>query len=75
MAAGSKAWTVVARSNAGVLGSNPTRGIDVCMCVYSVCVVLCVGNGLATEWSPFQGVLPTLYRIKKLKAAKAQQGV
>jgi hypothetical protein len=37
------------------------------MCVYSVCVVLCVGSDLATGWSPVQGVLPTVYRIKKLK--------
>jgi hypothetical protein len=36
-------------------------------CLYSVCVFLRVGSGLATGWSPVQGVLPTLYRIKKLK--------
>jgi hypothetical protein len=29
--------------------------------------VLCVGRGLAMSWSPAQGVLPTAYRIKKLK--------
>jgi hypothetical protein len=51
----SKAWIVFARSNIGVVGSNPTRGMDVCMrlfCVYSV--VVCVGSGLATSWSPVQ---------------------
>jgi hypothetical protein len=37
------------------------------VCVYSVCVVLCVGSGLATSRSLAQGVLPTVYRIKKLK--------
>jgi transposase InsO family protein len=37
------------------------------VCVYFVCVVLCVGRGLATGWSLVQGVLPTVYRIKKLK--------
>jgi hypothetical protein len=31
------------------------------------CVVLDIGRGLATGWSPVQGVLPTVYRIKKLK--------
>jgi hypothetical protein len=36
------------------------------MCVYSACVVLCVGR-LATSWSPIQGVLHTMYRTKKLK--------
>jgi hypothetical protein len=35
--------------------------------LFCVCVVLCVGSGLATGWSSFQGVLPTVYRIKKLK--------
>jgi hypothetical protein len=24
------------RSNAGVVGSNPTRDMDICICVYSV---------------------------------------
>jgi hypothetical protein len=30
-AARSKAWTVFARSNAGIVGSNPTQGMDVCV--------------------------------------------
>jgi hypothetical protein len=38
------------------------------VCVYSVCVVLCVGSGLSTGWSPIQGVLPTVNRITKLKS-------
>jgi hypothetical protein len=28
---------------------------------------VCVGSRLATGWSPVQGVLPTVYRIKKLE--------
>jgi hypothetical protein len=63
----SKAWTAFAHLNAGIVGSNPIQGIDVCVRLFCVCVVLCVGSGLATGWSPFQGVLPTVYRIKKLK--------
>jgi hypothetical protein len=55
VAARSKAWTVFARSNAGIVGSNPTRGMDVC--VYSVFVL---GSGLATGWSLVQGVLPSV---------------
>jgi hypothetical protein len=31
------------------------------VCVYSVCVVLCVGSGLAAGWSPVKGVLRTVY--------------
>jgi hypothetical protein len=41
-AARSKAWTVYAHSNAGIVGSYPTQGMDVCVCVYSVFVLFCV---------------------------------
>jgi hypothetical protein len=44
-------------SNAGVVGSNPTQGRNVCVHLFCVCVVLCVGNGLATGRSRVQGVL------------------
>jgi hypothetical protein len=67
MAAQSKAWTVLARSNTGIVGSNSTRRMDVCVRLVCVCVVLCIGSGLATGWRPVQGYLPTVYRIKKLK--------
>jgi hypothetical protein len=56
-----------APSNTGIVGSNPTQGMDVCVRLFFVCVVLCVGSGLATGWHLVQGVLPTVYRIKKLK--------
>jgi hypothetical protein len=45
----SEAKTVFARSNAGIMGSNPTQGIDVCVRLFCVCVVLCVGGGIATR--------------------------
>jgi hypothetical protein len=67
VAARSKTWTLLLRSNTGVVGSNPTRNMDVCLRLFCVCVVLCVGNGLAMGWSPVQGVLPTAYRIKKME--------
>jgi hypothetical protein len=70
----SKAWTVFARSNIDVVGSNPTQGMGVCVRLFWVYIVLSVGSGLVTDWSPVQEVLPTVYRIKKLKkAAKVQQ--
>jgi hypothetical protein len=34
--------TVSARSNIGIVGSNPTRGMHVCVCIYSVSVLSCV---------------------------------
>jgi hypothetical protein len=44
VAARSNALSVLARSNAGIVSSNPTEGMDVCVvCVYSVC-----SRGLAT---------------------------
>jgi hypothetical protein len=45
------------------------------VCVYSVCVVLCVGSGLAMGWSLVQGALPTVYRIKKLKKRPRFKGL
>jgi hypothetical protein len=35
----SEAWTVFACSDAGIMGSNPTQGMDVCVCIYSVFVL------------------------------------
>jgi hypothetical protein len=59
VASRSEAWTVFARSNTGVVRSNPNRDMD-------VCVRYC--SGLATGWSPVQGVLSTVYRITTLKS-------
>jgi hypothetical protein len=43
VAEGSKARTVLARLDAGIVGSNPTRGMDVYVYVrlFYVCIVLC----------------------------------
>jgi hypothetical protein len=73
VAARSKARTVFARSNTEIVGSNPTRGMDVCVRLFCVCVVLCVGRGFAKDWSPVQGVLPPVYRLKTEKAAKVHK--
>jgi hypothetical protein len=32
----------------------------VCMRLFCVCVVRCLGTGLATSWSPVQGVIPSV---------------
>jgi hypothetical protein len=36
----------------GIMCSNPTRQMDVFVRLFCVCVVLCVGSGLAMSWSP-----------------------
>jgi hypothetical protein len=60
VAAQFKACAVFDRSNTRIVGSNPVRGMDVCPLFF--CVVLsCAGSGLATGWSPVQGVLPNVH--------------
>jgi hypothetical protein len=49
----SKACTVFARSEAGIMGSNLTQGMDV-RYVYGFILCLCLGSGLATSWSLLQ---------------------
>jgi len=50
--------TVFGRSNVEIAGSNPARGMDVCL-RFSV-LLSCVGRGLASGRSPVQGVLPNV---------------
>jgi hypothetical protein len=71
----SKSWTIFACWNTRIMGSNPTRGMDVCVRLFCVYVVLCVGSGLATGWSPAQGVLPTVYRLRNWKSKQSPQGM
>jgi hypothetical protein len=59
---------VFARSNAGIVGSNPTQGMNVYVCLFCVRVVIFVGRGFAMGWSLVQRVLPTVWKIKKLKS-------
>jgi hypothetical protein len=57
----SEACTVLARSEAGIVGSNLTQGMDVLyLCLFCVYIVLCLSRGLATSWWPVQGVLPSV---------------
>jgi hypothetical protein len=48
----SKTWTVFAHSNTGIMGSNPTWGMDVCVCLFCIYAALYAGSGIATVWSP-----------------------
>jgi hypothetical protein len=67
VAARSNERTVFARWNARVVSSNPTRGLVVCLCVYSICVILCRGRDFETGSSPVPGEPPTACRIEKLR--------
>jgi hypothetical protein len=64
LAARSKAWTVFARWDRGF---EYHSSMDICVHLFCVCVALCLRRGLATGWSRVQGILPTVYRIKKVK--------
>jgi hypothetical protein len=47
-----------------------------CVCAFfGVYVVLCVGRGLATSWSPVQGVLPTVNDQETEKSALCSKKV
>jgi hypothetical protein len=45
------------------------------VCIYSVCVVLYVGSGLATGSSPAKGVIQTVYRLRNRKSGQGPQGL
>jgi hypothetical protein len=75
VAARSEAWTTFACSNAGIVVSNPTRVMDVCLRLFCVCAILYVGSGLATGWSPVQGVLPIVYKLGSWKSGQGPQGL
>jgi hypothetical protein len=60
VAARSKAWNVFALWSTGIVDSNPIRGMDACVRLFCVCVVLCLGRGLATSVSLAQGALPSV---------------
>jgi hypothetical protein len=63
VAARSKARNILARLNIGIVGSNPTSGMDVRLRVF-VLAFSCIGIGLATGQSLIQGVLPTVFKIR-----------
>jgi hypothetical protein len=43
-----------------------------CLCAFILCLCCSVySRGLATSWSPVQGVLPTVYMIKKLQSGQS----
>jgi hypothetical protein len=41
--------------------------MNVCVLLFCVCVVLCLGSSLATGCTPVKGFLQTVYSIKQLK--------
>jgi hypothetical protein len=57
----SEASTVFGHSNVQIAGSNPARGMDVCL--YFCVVLSCVGRGFASGRSPVQGVPQNVYRF------------
>jgi hypothetical protein len=75
VAARSKAWTVFVHSNTGIVASNPIRGMDVCVRLFCVCVVMLAGTDLASGWSLVQRVLPSMYGLRNWKSGQCPQGL
>jgi hypothetical protein len=46
----------------------------VCMCLFCVCSLPCLGSGIPTSRSLVQGVLPIVKRLGDWKAARAHKG-
>jgi hypothetical protein len=70
VAARSRAWTVFARSNTGIVGSNPTQGMDVCVRLFCLYAVLCAGRGPARGLSLVQAFLPTVLGLRNWSETK-----
>jgi hypothetical protein len=69
VAAWSKAWTVFAHSNTGIVGSNPTGGTDVCVHLFCVYV--------AALWQadfPSEESYRLCINLETEKAAKVHKG-
>jgi hypothetical protein len=66
VAASSKTQNIFSLCDTGIFGSNPIRGMDVCLGVFSISVALCRCSS-CERLNPVQGVLPTLYQLCKLK--------
>jgi hypothetical protein len=70
-----KAWTVFAGSNTAIVVSNPFQGMGVCVRLFCVCVVMCVGSGLETDWSPVQGTYRLCRGSRNWKSGQSPQGL
>jgi hypothetical protein len=63
-------FTDFASSNTGVVGSNPTQGVEVCVCLFCVFAVLYVGRGLTTDWSQPKESYRLCVELRKWKIAQ-----
>jgi hypothetical protein len=72
VAAQSNAWTVFARSNTGIVGSNPTWFMDVWLPIFCVCV-LRVGSALWRTDPPSKKSYRLYKRSRNWKTAKFQR--
>jgi hypothetical protein len=66
--------TAFVLSNAGIVSSNPTRGMDVYMRLFCVCIVLCVCSKFLRRAGPLSKESHWLcIELRNWKAAKVQQ--
>jgi hypothetical protein len=75
---GRSQWPRILRREPSSLGRTLrswVRIMDICVRLFCVCVVLCVGCDLTRGWSPVQGVVPNVYRIINLKKRPKPKGL
>jgi hypothetical protein len=56
-----------------IVGPNPTQGLDVCMRLFCVCLVLCAGSGLRRADPPSNDSYRLCIGLKTKNAAKVQR--
>jgi hypothetical protein len=67
--------TVFSRSNTGIVGSNPNRGMDVCVRLFCVCTVLCVKVSALRRADPPSKESCLLYkRSRNWKTGQGRKG-
>jgi hypothetical protein len=56
--------------NIGIIISNPIRGMNLCVCLFSICVVLWVGSSVATGWTLSKGSYWMCIRLRNWKTCE-----
>jgi hypothetical protein len=70
VAARAEARTVSVHLSTGVMGSNPTQGMDVSLLLFRVCAVMCIGSALATDLASSKESYRLCVRLRNCKIGR-----